>query len=182
MRTLKLFACVTLLILVVNVDFGKAQSYNLSLAGVYGDNIERLGINARVYYNLPNDKVCFGTEYSHFLTNNFSEGGHDISKKLYEFNFNVHYIIELEEKLGVYPVAGLNLSKERESFVDSHGDTEKENFSGFGTNLGFGIHRSFNRWMLFAEYMHLVSNASQNSYLLGVFVTLGKKHEVNEKE
>lgn len=180
MKILKIIAGLTLLILVVKVNDVKAQSYNLSLAGVYGDYIERPGINARVYYNLPNDKVCFGTEYSRFLTNNSSVGGHEISRNIYEFNFNIHYIIELEEKLGIYPVAGLNLSSEREKITDSHGDMEEESFSEFGTNLGFGVHRPFNNWVLFAEYIHLFSDASQNSYLIGVFVTFGKKHYEKE--
>ena len=51
----------------------------------------------------------------------------------------------------------------------------------FGANLGIGIHRPIGKWVIFAEYDHLFSELSQNSFLVGAFFTFGKKEDTSEE-
>lgn len=167
----KTIAMVVTLVLSQMVSFG--QSWSLGAAGIYGDDIENVGIHLRGYYNLKNNKICFGPEFSYFLTADEIVGGEPVEKKLNEWNFNFHYIIELNEKWGVYPLSGLNVSFEKETVLTGP-DQGEHSISEFGVNVGFGIHRAVNKWVIFSEYDHLFSELSQNSILLGAFYTFGK--------
>ncbi|MFY0600715.1 MAG: outer membrane beta-barrel protein [Cyclobacteriaceae bacterium] len=150
------------------------QSWSLGAAGIYGDDIESFGAHFRGYYNFKNDRVCFGPEFSHFFKKTETHNGEEVTTKLSEVNFNLHYVFELTEHFGVYPLTGVNLSFETEEF-EVNGEPHSESITEFGSNLGFGIHRTFGRLMFFGEYDHLFSKLSQNSFLIGVFYIIGKK-------
>ena len=154
-----------------------AQTWSLGGAALYGDDIGKMGIHARGYFNSKNGKTCFGPEYSHFIKSTEIINGHEVSKKLNELNFNLHYIIELKHKWGLYPLVGLNMSFEKEETKNNLGEIEVNKHDAFGVNLGAGIHRMEEKWILFAEYDHLFSDLSQNSYLIGAFFTFGKTSE-----
>ncbi|MEO9806205.1 MAG: hypothetical protein ABJF04_23290 [Reichenbachiella sp.] len=154
-----------------------AQTWSLGGAAIYGDDIGEPGIHARGYFNSKNGKTCFGPEFSRFIKSTETINGHEVSKQLSEVNFNLHYIIELKEEWGFYPLIGLNMSFEKEEIKDDLGEVEVESKDVFGANLGAGIHRMGEKWIFFAEYDHLFSDLSQNSYLIGAFYTFGKTTE-----
>ncbi|WP_190808928.1 outer membrane beta-barrel protein [Flagellimonas sp. S3867] len=172
-----------LLILLLYLSFldTSAQSWSLGGGAVYGDDIENIGIHFRGYYNLPNNKVCFGPEYSNFFEKSETENGEETNKSLNEINFNIHYIIEISEHWGLYPLTGANLSFEKEE-IEIDLIKQSEDTSKFGVNLGFGIHRQVGNMVLFAEYDHLFGNLSQNSFLLGVFVIFGEGIDSSHRE
>lgn len=151
-----------------------AQSWSLGGGAVYGDDIENIGIHFRGYYNLADNKVCFGPEFSNFFKKTETIQGEEISKRLSELNFNVHYIFEISEHWGLYPLTGTNISFEKEE-VEVGLLKETEELTEFGINLGFGAHRQFGNLILFMEYDHLFSKLSQNSFLLGAFITFGRR-------
>ena len=108
-------------------------------------------------------------------------GGEEVTKKLSEINFNAHYIFEVAEKWGVYPLTGLNVSFETEEFTTA-GDRESEELTRWGANLGIGIHRPVGNWVIFGEFDHLFSDLAQNSIVLGAFITLGKQSKHGGEE
>ncbi|MGX1929040.1 hypothetical protein [Flagellimonas sp. 2504JD4-2] len=149
-----------------------AQSWSIGGGAVYGDAIENIGIHFRGYYNLPNNKVCFGPEYSNFFEKTASNNGVVTTKALSEINLNLHYIMEISEGWGFYPLTGVNVSFEKEK-IDLTGETHKK--SEMGINLGTGIHRQVGNLMVFLEYDYLISELSQHSVLLGAFITIRSK-------
>lgn len=151
-----------------------SQTWSIGVAGIYGDEIENAGVHIRGYYNFKGNKVCFGPEFSQFFKTTETIGGESIEKNLSEINFNVHYVIELSEGWGFYPLSGMNVSFEKEKNLTSQ---EQHSISELGLNLGAGIHREFGPWIFFVEYDHLFSKVSQNSMLLGAFFTFGKSHK-----
>jgi len=160
------------------VSFG--QSWSIGAAGIYGDDIQNVGAHVRGYYNLKNNKVCLGPEFSRFANKTETHNGETVTTKLSEINFNIHYIFELTEKFGVYPLTGVNLSLETEE-IEVANEFESDTVSELGANLGFGVHKIFDNVIVFAEYDHLFSELSQNSFLLGVFYTFGSKSHSEEE-
>ncbi len=159
------------LLMIFSCSMLHAQRYSLGIGGIYGDDIENVGLHFRSYYNL-NEKICFGPEFSYFFTTSESIGSEEIERSLYEINLNGHYIFELSESWGIYPLVGLNLSVEDET-ITRNGEQEKEAVEVFGLNLGGGIHKSFNRTIVFAEYDHLLSDLSQSSWVVGLLFHIG---------
>ena len=155
-----------------SVKYMVAQSWSIGGGAVYGDDIDNVGLHFRGYYNLPNNKVCFGPEYSNFFEKTASNNGVAITKALSEINLNLHYILEISEDWGVYPLTGFNISFEKEK-IDLTGETHKK--SEMGLNLGTGLHRQFGNIMVFLEYDYLISELSQHSVLLGAFITIRSK-------
>lgn len=138
---------------------------------LYGDDIQELGANLRLY-TFIGDKICFGPEFTAFGKHDATIDGEQAELSLWEVNFNGHYIFEVGEGLGLYPVAGLNYSKETET-IEGHDDVVED---ALGVNLGFGVHYELNKLILYTEYDRLFSDLSQNSFTIGVLFHLGKKH------
>ena len=139
---------------------------------MYGDDIEEFGLNLRAYTFL-NDKICFGPEFTLFGNHDTMIDGEEAEVGLYEINFNGHYIFEVGEGLGLYPVAGFNYSRELER-IDGHADVIED---ALGVNLGMGLHYETGKLILYTEYDRLFSELRQNSFTIGLLFHLGKKHE-----
>ncbi|MCE7997189.1 MAG: porin family protein [Roseivirga sp.] len=160
--------------------FGIAKRANAQLlvggGPLYGDDIEEVGSNLRLY-TFIGDKICFGPEFTAFGKHDTMIDGEQAELGLWEINFNGHYIFEVGEGLGLYPVAGLNYSKERET-IEGHDDVVED---ALGVNLGFGVHYELNRFILYTEYDRLFSDLRQNSFTVGILFHLGKKHETKKE-
>ena len=154
-----------------------AQSYSAGAGLAYGDDIKEPGINVRSYYNLANDKICFGPEFTYFKKRTDNSANEEIDISLFELNLNAHYIFEVTHKLGIYPIVGLNYSQEKEKYTDTE---EEETIKKWGMNAGVGTHYAVNKLTVFLEYDHLFSDLNQNTFILGVFYTFGKKSEESE--
>lgn len=164
-------------ILLISFCFVQQGMSQLLLGGgpLYGDDIEELGANLRVY-TFIGDKICFGPEFTFFGKHDTMIDGEPAELGLWEINFNGHYIFEVNEGLGLYPVAGFNYSKETE-MLEGHDDVIED---AFGVNLGFGVHYEVNKFIFYTEYDRLFSDLRQNSFTIGVLFHLGK--QPNEKE
>lgn len=164
----------TLLLLLIITQLAKAQ---LLVGGgpLYGDDIEELGANIRLY-TFVGDKICFGPEFTAFGKHDTMIDGEAAELSLWEVNFNGHYIFEVSEGLGLYPVAGFNYSKETEA-IAGHADAIED---AFGINLGIGVHYELNKLIVYTEYDRLFSDLSQNSFTVGVLFHLGKKGQKKE--
>ncbi|MBO3697969.1 outer membrane beta-barrel protein [Roseivirga sp. E12] len=137
---------------------------------IYGDDIEEVGINLRAY-KFFNERICFGPEFTYFNKHQTVIGGEQAEIGLWEINFNAHYIFEVGEGLGLYPLTGLNFSREVEK-VEGHSNLSE---SVLGFNLGFGAHYEKNKLLFYAEYDRLISDLGQNSFTVGVLFILGKE-------
>lgn len=104
------------------------------------------GVNGRLYYGV-NEAFCFGPEVSYFPYQNIDE---DYEKSIVDLNINAHYIFELSERLGLYPLTGVNYTIETERLVDENNDSKEEN--NFGLNYGAGLHYKFNNTFVFGEF------------------------------
>ncbi len=169
----KLFSLFFLLILTINIY--SQSTYSVGLAGIYGDDIDDIGINARAYINSKDHRFCFGPEFSFF--SNTSQTSNNLQKEseLFELNFNAHYIFEIAKGLGVYPLTGMNFSHEKEEIFEGGLLEEKETANEFGWNIGGGVHyQLYANWLVFIEYDYLISELSQNSISGGIIYTFGK--------
>lgn len=124
----------------------------------YGTDIQQFALHTRVYY-YPSERICFGPEFSYFPKT--SENG--ISRQLTEYGLAFHYIFELNEKLGIYPLTSFNYSREVEN---SHQHTQLN--TAFGIGFGAGLHASFGDFFPFIEGKYLTGNLAQASVNAGV--------------
>ena len=99
-------------------------------------------INGRLYYDV-NESFFFGPEISYFP---YKEVDKRYEKSILNLNINAYYIFELGEKLGFYPLSGINYSIENERFVKENDRSEKK--KQFGLNYGAGLHYKFKNLFL----------------------------------
>ena len=128
------------------------QAMTIGLGASYSFELEAVGINSRVYYNLG-EHLCMGPEFSYFKKG---------EKTVYDFDLVVHYIFETKFA-GLYPVVGLNYTLE-----ETVHHTEKE----AGVVFGAGAHRNFNKLTVFIEYAHVESNLADDFITVGLMIHL----------
>ncbi len=120
------------------------------------------GVNGRFYYGV-NEAFCFGPEISYFP---YQDSGHHFEKMIIDLNVNAHYIIELSEKIGLYPLSGINYTIEKERLLDDTNESEKE--EEFGINYGVGVHYRFNNFFVFSEFKGILGQLSAEFISAGV--------------
>lgn len=152
-----------------------AQRFDIGVAGVYGDDINKLGQNTRFYVNTNDHRFCIGPEFSWFRQDTKMVGSEELRRNLVEFNINGHMNVKLFGPLMFYPLMGLNYSVENEDFLHDGELEESETLREWGFNLGSGLHYNLGKdWILFLEYDHLFSKLSQNTLSFGILVGFGK--------
>ncbi len=87
-----------------------AQRFSLGGGTPYSFSAETPGVNLRAYYNV-NERFCFGPEYTFFLPRKKSSKEEETKTAIWELNLNFHYIFELHERLGLYPILGSELTQ-----------------------------------------------------------------------
>ena len=159
------------LVLFISCYVSSAQSIMVGLGGTYGTSVDQLGVNARVYYGL-NEQLCFGPEISYFPQ--VSHKGESI--RLNEYGFVVHYIFEVEEKLGLYPLIGINYSVEN---TEEHGVYEVQN--AIGATFGGGLHLEMKNILPFVEYKYITGGLSQSTFSVGIIYNFSLKQKQQEE-
>jgi len=155
----------------------KGQGFSLGGGAEYNFTINSIGLNARAYYNVG-ERFCIGPEFSIFAreTNTTPEGTEEI--RVWEFNFNTHYIFEISEKLGVYPIVGLNYTNEEETFIEVISAEETIHLeTSWAANLGAGFHIPFERLTPFGEFHFTTGRLSEYLFTIGTFYTFHHKEE-----
>lgn len=163
----KLLKIALFLGLIIPANFGYSQSFMFGAGATYGSDIQQIAPNFRIYYGV-NERFCFGPEYSYFPSKN--KEGYDV--QLNEYGLVAHYIFEIKEKVGVFPLIGLNYSVEKEKMNEERNTTE-----AFGASFGLGFHMSFNNFLPYAEYKYITGELSQSTVSIGLIYNLriGKK-------
>ena len=174
--------CIITFLLLFTLSMLSAQKYSVGGGTPYNISTESLGINIRSYYNVD-DKICFGPELSYFFSTTEIHGEEEIETKVIEFNFNAHYIFEVGEKLGVYPLIGLNYTRELEDItVLTTGEQISESHNIVGINAGGGFHVPFKNFVPFVEYEYVIGDLGEHIVVAGLFFPIGKKEEENKEE
>jgi len=152
---------------------------HISLGGgiPYNATSETVGINLRGYYNIE-EHICFGPEFTYFFPRTVTVDDEEIETLIWEINFNAHYIFEVSEGLGVYPIFGLNYTREIEN-IDflSSGMAERIVVDAIGLNIGGGFHVPQPSFIPFVEYEYVVGDLSEHIITAGVFFTIGRGNE-----
>jgi len=137
------------------------QSYIVGFGPTFELNDGLTGVNGRFYYGV-NESFCFGPEISYFPYQEVDKG---YEKSILDLNLNAHYIFELGEKLGFYPLSGINYSIENERLVKETDESEKK--KEFGLNYGAGLHYKFKNLFLFTEFKGIIGDLNDE------FITIG---------
>lgn len=148
-----------------------AQRAYLGAAAVYGDDIKSPGINARTtFFVLP--ELCLGPELTLFRPHEETVNGEALRRSLWEINLNAHYLLMLSKRSAIYPLLGLNYSRETETAVHQ-ASPASETLSFFGLNLGMGLHGEWRHVLFLAEYDRLIGELPQNTFSIGFYAPLG---------
>ena len=113
---------------------------------------EEVGFNLRFHY-FPSHKMCVGLE-----TNIFPQRGEELSEGM-EVTLNGHYIIELSEHWGIYPIGGVGWKKHEEE-------------SGLRALMGGGFHGTYGRFAPYIEYIYGAGFESEGIFIVGTFFTI----------
>ena len=165
------------MLLVVTIGaYSQEESIILGLGATAELEEGFIGINARAYYGL-NEQFCFGPEVSYFP---YQSIDNEYEKSITDLNFNAHYIFELSEKIGLYPLSGLNYTIEEERLIDNNDDSEEE--KEFGINYGLGIHYRIKKVFVFTEFKGIVGSLSDEFITIGAIIPLKKKEKEKESD
>ena len=179
---IKIFNAFCLILLsLLFIQNANCQTYSIGGGVAYNNTLEIPGLNLRAYKNIG-ESFCFGTEFGIFLPKETIEGDKKEDKFVWEVNLVTHYVFELKEKIGIYPVLGLNYTREKETIEYlSSGETEEATIDAIGFNMGAGIHYPVKHVTPFAEYAYVTGTLSEHAVIVGLFFTIGKNSEENEK-
>ena len=130
------------------------SSLTLGVGAPYSNEINSLGFNLRMYYNLD-EHICFGPEYSYFKNEEY---------EIVDFDLIGHYIFETKI-VGIYPFTGVNYTVETDLI-----DEEIEEF--FGAIFGIGIHRNFKGLTIFAEYSRVQFGIDDQFFTGGLLISI----------
>jgi len=144
------------------------------LSAVYSAELETVGINARLYY-AADHHYCFGPEVSYF-----KKDTDDGEITFFEANANLHYILDLGDGLGIYPLSGINYSIETEK-EEHNMNIEKQTEEGFGLNVGAGLHYAKGRFLFFSEYKYVVSELDDHFFTIGALINFSLSNNSNKK-
>lgn len=177
----RLLICISLFILFFSVN---SYAQHISLGGgiPYNFTAETPGLNLRGYYNMG-EHFCFGPELTFFLPKTEIHDMEEIETTIWEINVNAHYIFEVSEHLGIYPIIGLNYTREKEdiSYLLT-GETEEKMVDAVGMNIGGGFHLPLPHFVPFVEYEYVVGDLSEHILTVGIFFSIGEENESEEKE
>jgi len=134
----------------LSVSFTKAQEekarWLLGSGITYCSYINSPGVNLNVTYRLIGN-FHIGPDFSALLNHDIRENGKDVIRKELEYNFNGQYLFELNKKIAIYPLVGINWSN-----ITNH-PIGQEPVTTLTTalNLGSGLEWEIGKVRLFLE-------------------------------
>ena len=176
----KKIIAISLFFLIETLSYSQSLSFGGGLE--YNATTENFGANLRGYYNIGTE-ICFGPELSYSFPVTERIGDFEEEKSVFEVNINGHYIFELfEERLGVYPLLGINYTTEYAEFTNLiNGEKEQENESFWGANIGGGFHIPIKNFAPFFEYHYITGQLGESVFTVGVLYNFNKKSKAPEK-
>ncbi len=161
----------TFFLLLITIFVSGQERWMLGLAPSLELEEDLIGINGRFYYGL-NEQICFGPEITYFP---YQSIDNEAELSIIDLNINVHYILEVSEKFGFYPLTGINYTIEKERLIEQSDQNEEEN--EFGLNYGIGIHYNLEKLFAFAEFKGVSGKLNDEFVTVGVIFPLVKHIE-----
>ena len=161
----KYYGLISLLLIVCNTSI--SQEIFIIGAGSSLELEENIyGANLRAYYGFSKE-FCFGPEVSYFP---FQEIDDEYQLSIVDLNFNAHYIFEINHKLGVYPLSGINYTIEKERLIEDR--DRKEQVEELGLNYGLGMHYNFGKFFLFGEFKGILGQLNDEFITVGAIFSI----------
>ena len=142
------------------------EGFIVGVGPTYEFNNEAVGVNGRLYYGV-NEKFCFGPEISFYPYQDIDD---EYEVSIIDLNINAHYIFEITEKLGLYPLSGLNYTIERERLIEFNDNLLEE--KELGLNYGLGAHYNLGGLFVFLEFKGIIGELNDEFLTAGVLFRL----------
>lgn len=130
----------------------------LGVGLIYGNQIENLGLRADGYYRV-NDEFRAGVALGYFFPDNTTFG--DVN--WFEIDFNGNYILNQEDDLMLYGLAGLNFLIQTVNFDAGGSESQTE----LGLNLGGGLEYKVDFGSIFGELKFAGIGGDADQLVLG---------------
>lgn len=142
------------------------ERWPLSTGVKYGRYVNSPGVNLNVTYRVIG-KFHIGRDFSALLTLERDENGKIVKQKELEYNLNAQNLFEMNKRLLVYPIAGIDWSK-----VTVHPQRGEANTTRFtALNAGGGLELQLKGVRLFLE-SKWVSRLNMIDITAGVLLSL----------
>lgn len=157
----KLFMVAIILMVGVSVAMAQKDVKAVGLNLNYGSEIKNVGIGAKFQYGIT-DAVRIEPSFNYYLEKD--------GLSMWDLNANIHYLIDVAEKIKVYPLAGIGYA----NFKSSWGfeDDEEYDYEDY-----YSL-KSRNGWDYDEEEME---EGSENSGEIVVNLGAGAEYQLNEK-
>ena len=157
------------------VDSGQHR-WLLGLGVSYDNYTKRPGLNPNVTYRLIAN-LFMGPDVTFMLKRVSYLNGVREERREIEYNFNANQLIHVNETWAVYPMAGVNLSKET---VQVEGQPETKQVY-LGLNIGGGLEAELKTFKLFFEAKYVTEPQRYDVTLGFMFRPERKYHEEQVK-
>ncbi len=144
----------------------------------YGTELSSFGFGVKGQYGFT-DEIRFEASFDHFTEHN--------NLKMWDLNLNAHYLFPVEEKIKVYPLAGItytnwivsttvptaSIDPNTGALIEGYEPTENSD-TKLGVNLGAGVQYELTKQLnlTFEAKYQLVSDVNQTVFSAGITYTL----------
>lgn len=126
-------------------------------------------VGANVGYAFDRENVTFGIDYRYSITDevriapsitHFVKNNH---LSAWDFDVNAHYLVQLSDVFGFYPLAGLSLSLWKADLgkLEDFGFNKNENYFGVNVGLGAEVYATQNITVGLEVKYHIIKDFDQ---------------------
>ena len=131
----------------------------LGIGIVYGEEIERIGLQLNYFYFLT-AALALGGDFTFFLPETFDTGTFETTVTFFTLNVLAHYYFFANETLRAYALGGLNFAISRVK-VRGGGASNSDSASELGLNLGGGLEFALAAGFLYLELKYILGEFDQ---------------------
>ena len=153
------------------------KGVSVDLAGIRNTHSGLNGINISVFNHFTH-RFSAGFELNTFIPAHYKEKEEDISLTGLDFDLNLHYLVPIDDRMGIYPIAGISHTLEKETAAE-HLLLSRESFWSF--NTGMGLQTRHGRWIPHVEYLLTWWHINQQFLLAGVGYEISHGSQSHEK-
>jgi len=162
MKPITLLLCgIAIALLPFTLTAQKALSVDIAAVSNRHSNIN--GLNLSVFYHF-NEHWEAGAEMNRFFAVNKTVEGEALQLSAWDFDYNVHYLIALNNTWQLYPLTGFSHTAEQE-FNTKLKETNTTRF--WSINTGAGIMGKLGKWSPHIEYSFTWGYTNQQFIIAG---------------
>ncbi len=163
------------LFLLTTVTVSAQQKMSFDLAVIRQTFHKVNGLNLSAFYHF-NEKLAAGVEMNRF----FPVVHKEAELSAWDFDFNAHYLFNLQHHFYLYPVAGISHTFSKEVSTELLGEAINDRF--WSLNAGAGLVWQKGKWGLHTEFLYTWGQFNQEFVLAGLNyeIELGRHHKTGE--